>query len=233
MAPGPSTSTPTSARRSPTTRPCSRVVTSANVACGYHAGTPGDHARGLRGGGPARGRRSAPRSPTTTASTSGGSPATCRPTCCASRSPTRSARSTEIARGRGHAVRTSSRTGALPPGHRRRGAGGGGARRLRRPAGARHARARCSRWRGRAGRVTYYEGFPDRGYRDDGRLLPRVEPGALLEDVDAIAAAGRRARPPTCVAVRARGLARGGRPRPRGTPGPRGRRLDAAGAVKA
>jgi 5-oxoprolinase (ATP-hydrolysing) subunit A len=43
-----------------------------------------------------------------------------------------------------------------------------------------------------AGRATYREGFPDRGYRpegDDGvvRLLPRSEPGAVLDDPDAIA----------------------------------------------
>jgi 5-oxoprolinase (ATP-hydrolysing) subunit A len=32
-----------------------------------------------------------------------------------------------------------------------------------------------------AGRRVYTEGFPDRGYGADGRLLPRDEPGALLE----------------------------------------------------
>jgi len=37
-----------------------------------------------------------------------------------------------------------------------------------------------------SGRATYGEGFPDRGYRD-GRLVDRGEPGALLSDVDAIA----------------------------------------------
>ena len=38
-----------------------------------------------------------------------------------------------------------------------------------------------------AGRAAYDEGFPDRGYRD-GRLIDRGEPGALLEDDEAIAA---------------------------------------------
>lgn len=38
----------------------------------------------------------------------------------------------------------------------------------------------------RAGRVVLLEGFPDRGYGADGRLLPRDQPGALLEDADAI-----------------------------------------------
>lgn len=38
-----------------------------------------------------------------------------------------------------------------------------------------------------AGRPSYEEGFPDRGYVD-GRLIDRGRPGALLEDVDAVAA---------------------------------------------
>ena len=38
-----------------------------------------------------------------------------------------------------------------------------------------------------AGRATYLEGFADRAYRGD-RLVPRDEPGALIEAVDAIAA---------------------------------------------
>lgn len=40
---------------------------------------------------------------------------------------------------------------------------------------------------GRAGRSTVPEGFPDRGYTPDGRLVPRDEPGALVGDVDRIA----------------------------------------------
>jgi 5-oxoprolinase (ATP-hydrolysing) subunit A len=39
-----------------------------------------------------------------------------------------------------------------------------------------------------AGRVVFLEGFPDRGYGQDGRLVPRGEPGALLEDEVEIAA---------------------------------------------
>jgi UPF0271 protein len=39
-----------------------------------------------------------------------------------------------------------------------------------------------------AGRATYDEGFPDRRYAADGHLVPRGEPGALLADGDAIAA---------------------------------------------
>jgi UPF0271 protein len=37
-----------------------------------------------------------------------------------------------------------------------------------------------------AGRATYTEGFPDRGYAD-GRLVDRDQPGALIGDSDAIA----------------------------------------------
>lgn len=39
-----------------------------------------------------------------------------------------------------------------------------------------------------AGREVFLEGFPDRGYGADGRLLPRTEPGALVEDEAAIVA---------------------------------------------
>jgi 5-oxoprolinase (ATP-hydrolysing) subunit A len=39
-----------------------------------------------------------------------------------------------------------------------------------------------------AGRRVVLEGFPDRGYGDDGRLLPRDRPGAVLDDADAIGA---------------------------------------------
>lgn len=37
------------------------------------------------------------------------------------------------------------------------------------------------------GRVTWREGFPDRGYTAEGRLVPRGEPGALVHDLDEIA----------------------------------------------
>jgi UPF0271 protein len=33
-----------------------------------------------------------------------------------------------------------------------------------------------------AGRTVFHEGFPDRGYTADGRLVPRSEPGALVTD---------------------------------------------------
>lgn len=46
-----------------------------------------------------------------------------------------------------------------------------------------------------AGRRVWHEGFPDRGYAADGRLLPRGEPGAVLEEAAAIAAAALRLAP--------------------------------------
>jgi UPF0271 protein len=39
-----------------------------------------------------------------------------------------------------------------------------------------------------SGRRTVTEGFPDRGYTPEGRLVPRDQPGALVEDPAAIAA---------------------------------------------
>ena len=38
------------------------------------------------------------------------------------------------------------------------------------------------------GRTVLLEGFPDRAYGDDGRLVPRDQPGAVLSDSDTIAA---------------------------------------------
>ncbi|NPC95312.1 5-oxoprolinase subunit PxpA [Nocardioides sp. zg-DK7169] len=46
-----------------------------------------------------------------------------------------------------------------------------------------------------AGRRVLHEGFPDRGYGADGRLLARGLPGALLEDAAAIAAQAVRLAP--------------------------------------
>jgi 5-oxoprolinase (ATP-hydrolysing) subunit A len=39
-----------------------------------------------------------------------------------------------------------------------------------------------------AGRTVFHEGFPDRGYTPDGRLVPRSEPGALVTEENAIVA---------------------------------------------
>jgi 5-oxoprolinase (ATP-hydrolysing) subunit A len=40
----------------------------------------------------------------------------------------------------------------------------------------------------RDGRVAVPEGFPDRGYTPDGRLVPRTEPGALVHGADQVSA---------------------------------------------
>lgn len=39
-----------------------------------------------------------------------------------------------------------------------------------------------------AGRRTHTEGFPDRAYTETGRLVARTEPGAVLHDADVVAA---------------------------------------------
>jgi UPF0271 protein len=39
-----------------------------------------------------------------------------------------------------------------------------------------------------AGRPVFHEGFPDRGYTDDGRLVPRSEPGALVATTERVVA---------------------------------------------
>ncbi|MBZ5736939.1 5-oxoprolinase subunit PxpA [Nocardioides mangrovi] len=41
---------------------------------------------------------------------------------------------------------------------------------------------------GAAGRGVFHEGFPDRGYTAEGRLVPRDEPGALVVDEEGIVA---------------------------------------------
>ena len=41
---------------------------------------------------------------------------------------------------------------------------------------------------GGSGREVVPEGFPDRGYTPDGRLVPRSEPGALVHGADRVAA---------------------------------------------
>lgn len=38
-----------------------------------------------------------------------------------------------------------------------------------------------------AGRRTFYEGFPDRAYTTEGRLVPRGQPGAVITDIDKVA----------------------------------------------
>jgi UPF0271 protein len=45
-----------------------------------------------------------------------------------------------------------------------------------------------------AGLATAAEGFADRGYTPEGRLIPRSEPGAILDETDAVAQALRLAQ---------------------------------------
>ena len=45
-----------------------------------------------------------------------------------------------------------------------------------------------------AGLATAAEGFADRGYSADGRLVPRSDPGAILDETDAVAQALRLAQ---------------------------------------
>ena len=92
------------------------------------------------------------------------------------RSPTRSACCPRSRGGRGRGALPQAARRALPPGARRRGAGDGGARGLGDAAGARHA-GRAARPGVRRRPRVFLEGFPDRGYGDDGRLLPRGRPG--------------------------------------------------------
>ena len=74
-----------------------------------------------------------------------------------------------------------------------------------------------------AGRATYREGFPDRGYGDDGRLLPRDQPGAVLDRRRRDRGAGRSSWRPTVDSVCVHGDSPGrGRPRAR-RPGARSR----------
>ena len=89
------------------------VVTSANVACGFHAGSARGHARGLRASAPAWVSASVRRSPTRTVRASGAARWTCLRTCSPIRSPSRSALLTEIARGSGTRVAYLKPHGAL------------------------------------------------------------------------------------------------------------------------
>ena len=91
-----------------------------------------------------------------------------------------------VVRHRGRLPQAARR--ALQPGRRRRGAGGCGAPGERFAAVLGLPGSAILRLAEQAGRTGVHEGFPDRGYTDDGRLVPRDQPGALVEGKDAIAA---------------------------------------------
>ena len=108
------------------TRPCLDVVTSANVACGFHAGDPADAAPDVSGGGRARGDRRG-RWATATLSASGTSVLDMGRRTHRRRSCTASALLTRWPERRQVPVRPS-RAGALPRHGPGRGAGGRGHR---------------------------------------------------------------------------------------------------------
>ena len=167
------------------------LVTSANVACGFHAGTPGimrvvcERAveRGVRVGAQVsyRDREGFGRRPIDVP-----------PTTLAEQVAEQVGLLADIAEAAGTQVSYVKPHGALY--HRvveddeQAGAvlaGSGGLPVLGLPGGRLLALAAA------AGRATFREAFPDRGYRTDGsgarRLVPRDEPGALVTDPDDVA----------------------------------------------
>ncbi len=87
---------------------------------------------------------------------------------------------------------------------------------------------------GEQGRATYTEGFPDRGYEEPdergvARLVPRDRPGAVLEDPDRDRAARGAARARRGLGVRARRRGAGRRGGTCRAPGTRRRRAAAGG----
>ena len=203
------------------------LVTSANVSCGVHAGSPADIAATLEQAARLRRRRRGPpRLPGPRALRPAGATRS-RPATSSKRRTTRSSGAQgpgRPVRGQG-AVRQAAR-GPVQPGLPRR--------RLRR---RRRDRACAlsdlpvvglpgSRLEARAtDRVPFVpEGFADRRYRPDGSLVPRDQPEAFVSDpaeaARAGAAADRRAR-------RADGL------RPRRQPGGGGVRAGGAGRAAA
>ena len=184
------------------------VVTSANVACGYHAGIGRDHARGLRGGGPARrlGRRPGllrrPRR------TSAGSPGTCAYAVLREQVADQVGTLSEIAAAAGTTVRYLKPHGALY--HRvlddeeqaravLDGSGDG--------CRCSGCRGGCSTLAAAAGRAVFHEGFPDRGYtagRPAGAALGARGAGRATQDAivaQALALAGDASTRCACTAT--------------------------------
>ena len=168
------------------------VVTSANVACGFHAGTAATMRAVCAGAAAARGvggcsgvlrrpgalRPGRPRRRVRRAAGPGGRPG---------RGAGRDRRS-----GRGSPCATSSRTERCTTGF---GVDEDQARAVL--AGARPGSPCwgsptrcCSRWPQPRGAAVWREGFPDRAATADGGLVPRDQPGAVLTD----SGADRRAR---------------------------------------
>ena len=167
------------------------LVSSANIACGWHAGgatAMRDCVRWAVAEGRVDRRASELQR---SARTSAARKWICRPTrstraCCIS-----SARCRRSRRRRAGASRTSSRTARSTT---RRRATRRSPMRSSRPCTTSIRRCWCSgsrtagssRRRATRGSIAIEEVFADRGYRADGSLVPRKEPGALLDDEDVV-----------------------------------------------
>ena len=160
------------------------VVTSANVACGFHAGDP-DILRRVCGWPPSAASSSAPRSATATWPASAGAPSTSTRRADQRRDlPDRGAGRLRPRRRHPGQLRQAARR-ALQPGRAPRGAGrrGGRGGRVRRDAAGAGPAGVGLASPGRGGRLTTVtEAFADRGYTAQGTLVPRGQPGALLHD---------------------------------------------------
>ncbi|HXH79130.1 5-oxoprolinase subunit PxpA [Nocardioides sp.] len=165
-----------------------QVVTSANVACGYHAGTPSVMRAACE--------LAIERSVTLGAQVSYADRANfgrvvvdVAPSVLAEQVADQVGVLTEVARAAGGAVAYLKPHGALY--HRAASdeataravlSGSGALPVLGMPGSTLLSLAAAS------GRATRHEGFPDRGYTPAGTLVPRSEPGALVTDSAAIAA---------------------------------------------
>ena len=168
------------------------IVTSANVACGFHAGDPADAAPQLRGGRRGRASGSAPRSATATSPASAGASSTSRPRTCSADVIYQIGALQALAHVAGSSVSYVKPHGALyntiVTNHDQ-------ARAVAEAVHAVDPTCPCSAWpvrcssprRERLGLRTVPEAFADRAYRPDGQLVSRRERNAVLHDADEIA----------------------------------------------
>lgn len=156
------------------------LVTSANVACGYHAGTPGTM-RAVCGRAAALGVSVGAQVSYADRAGFGRRPLDVPPQVLAEQVADQVGTLREIARSEGVVVRYLKPHGALyhrvvddEDQARSVLAGSDDLPVLGLPGGV------LLRLAQEAGRTTFTEAFPDRGYMPDGRLVPRGEPGALV-----------------------------------------------------
>jgi UPF0271 protein len=170
------------------------VVTSANVACGYHAGTPAIM-RAVCAGAARRGVSVGAQVSYDDREHFGRVARDVAPDVLREQVADQVGSLTEIALAEGTTVRYLKPHGALyhrvidDPEQAAAVLAGSGTLPVLGMPGELCARAAD------AGRRVVLEGFPDRAYGADGRLVPRSEPGAVLEDADEIAAAAVRLAP--------------------------------------